>query len=328
VVLQGQSLASAFRGVAARLEDARQSADRDIRSNAEEMNALASRIATLNGLMGAPASQSVLHLQDEQAQLVRQLSELADINVIPRQEGGVDISVGNGRPLVVGNTAYSVAAVSSPPSGYADLAINGTTVTSEITGGRLGGTIEVRDVNIPAYLSRLDTLAFEVVSRVNTLHAAGFDQSGTLGGSFFAFSTAPAGTNGAAAAMIVDPAVAADPSLVAAAGVAEEGDNQTARAIAALRDARVLDGDTTTLSQGWSQLVYRVGRDTKSAQDEQASREAIVQQVDALRDEVSGVSLDEEAMHLLKFQRAYEANARFFRIIDESIQTLLNELAS
>jgi len=48
--------------------------------------------------------------------------------------------------------------------------------------------------------------------------------------------------------------------------------------------------------------------------------------VDALRDEVSGVSLDEEAMHLLKFQRAYEANARFFRVIDESIQTLLSEL--
>ena len=57
--------------------------------------------------------------------------------------------------------------------------------------------------------------------------------------------------------------------------------------------------------------------------DERDSRTALVTQVDALRDEVSGVSLDEEAMHLLKFQRAYEANARFFRVIDESIQTLL-----
>jgi flagellar hook-associated protein 1 FlgK len=45
--------------------------------------------------------------------------------------------------------------------------------------------------------------------------------------------------------------------------------------------------------------------------------------VDALRDQVSGVSLDEEAMHLLKFQRAYEANARFFSVIDQTLEMLL-----
>ena len=50
----------------------------------------------------------------------------------------------------------------------------------------------------------------------------------------------------------------------------------------------------------------------------------MVRQIDALRDEVSGVSLDEEAMHMLKFQRAYEAIARFFRSVDQSLDTLLN----
>ena len=180
-------------------------------------------------------------------------------------EGGVDITVGSGRPVVVGSTAYAVSAVSAPPAGYADLKINGTTVTSEITGGRIGGLIAVRDTNIPAYMDRLDALAYEVVDRVNTAHNAGFDLSGTAGGDFFAFSSAIVGTSGAAAAMMVDPTVAADPSLIAAAGIAEAGDNQAARAIADLRDARVLDGNTTTLNEGWSQLVYRVGRDTKSA---------------------------------------------------------------
>jgi flagellar hook-associated protein 1 FlgK len=185
-------------------------------------------------------------------------------------------------------------------------------VTAEITGGRLGGLLQVRDVNIPDYLGRLDTLAAELVSEVNALHSAGFDLNGATGQTFFGYSTAPVGTIGAARFIQLDPALAADASRVAAAGVAEAGDNTTARALAALRDARVLDGNTATLSDGWSRLVYRVGRDTQAAADEQTSREEIVKQVDFMRDQVSGISLDEEAMWMLKFQRAYEANARFF----------------
>ena len=40
-----------------------------------------------------------------------------------------------------------------------------------------------------------------------------------------------------------------------------------------------------------------------------------------LRDQVSGVSLDEEAAQMLRFQRAYEANARFFRVIDQTLDS-------
>jgi flagellar hook-associated protein 1 FlgK len=80
------------------------------------------------------------------------------------------------------------------------------------------------------------------------------------------------------------------------------------------------------LHDTWGQLVYRVGRDTQAARNEQQSREEIVDQVDALRDQVSGVSLDEEAVNLLKYQKAYEANARFFRAIDTTLDTLLGIL--
>jgi flagellar hook-associated protein 1 FlgK len=141
------------------------------------------------------------------------------------------------------------------------------------------------------------------------------------------FFTALGSSAGAAAAIAVNSTVAADGRTIAAAGIPQAGDNQAARAMADLRGARVLDSNTATMTDAWSQLVFRVGRDGEAATDERESRTALVRQVEALRDEVSGVSLDEEAMHLLKFQRAYEANARFFRIIDESIETLLNELA-
>jgi flagellar hook-associated protein 1 len=323
VLLQADGLAESFRDMATRLESARRDTDRQVRSTVEEINSLTEQIRALNtSIASMPSLESSLHLRDDQAQLVRQLSELVDVQVLDRPEGGVDLMVGNGRPLLVGQTRYDVT-IANTAAGYATMSINATAVTSEITGGKLGGLLQVRDVNVPDYLSRLDDLAYEVATQVNTIHGAGFDQSGAAAGNLFAFSTAPVGTAGAALALIVNPTVAADPRLVAAAGIANGGDNQAARNIAALREQMVLNGNTATLSDAWGQLVYRVARDTKGATDESASRKAIVDQVEALRDQVSGVSLDEEAMHLLKFQRAYEANARFFSVIDQTIGVLL-----
>jgi flagellar hook-associated protein 1 FlgK len=325
VVLQGDGLAEAFRDMAGRLDLARVDADRNARALAEDVNSLTTRIAALNRSIANVADQEVsLHSRDEQSHLIRQLAELVDINVLERAEGGVDINVGQGRPLVVGSSTYALSVSSTGPLGLAAFSVNGTTITSELDGGKLGGFLFVRDSAIPAYMSTLDDIAFEVADQVNTLHAAGFDQNGVAAGDFFDFSSAPVGTAGAASFLIIDAAVAADPQLVAAADAAAAGNNEMARSIAGLRDNRVLNGNTSTFADAWAQLVFRVGRDTKSAQDESESRAAIVRQVDMLRDEVAGVSLDEEAMHLLKFQRAYEANARFFKMIDDTLQMLLN----
>ena len=322
VVIQGEGLASAFRDMAGRLSAARHDADRQARGTVDDINSILERIATLNSVIGNSSTmEKSLHARDEQTQLVRQLSELVDVRVLEREEGGVDISIGNGRPIIVGETTYALTVSSTPPLGYAAFAVNGTNITSEITAGRLGGFLQVRDSNIPDYIRRLDEVAYAVATEVNTIHQAGYDQTGALAGSFF---SPPATVAGAAAGMTVRPALAGDRRLISAGATAEAGNNDTARAIAALRQATVMSGGTATLAEGWGQLVYRVGRDTKSAVDERNSRQEIVRQVDALRDAVSGISLDEEAMNLLKFQRAYEANARFFQVIDSTLQTMLS----
>ena len=85
----------------------------------------------------------------------------------------------------------------------------------------------------------------------------------------------------------------------------------------------VASGGTMTFAESWSQIVYRVGNDSASAQADRASREAIVDSVSRLRDSVSGVSLDEEAAAMIKYQRAYEANAKFFSVIGDTLDTLL-----
>jgi flagellar hook-associated protein 1 FlgK len=326
VLLQAESLAAAFRDMAQRLSVSRRDTDQQVSSAAQDINELAARIAKINEAIGRTGESAggILHLQDEQAVLVRQLSEIVDVDVLPRADGGVDITLGNGRALVIGENGYTVE--TSMVGGVSHIFSAGVDITSEISAGKVGGLIYARDVLIPGYQGNLDALAHEFVTQVNTLHAAGVGADGGTGRNLFTFSPAIVGPAGAAGAIAVDPTVAADADLVAAAGPgAPVGDNATSRDIAALRHTRVFGG-SATFHDTWGQLVYRAGRDSQAARNEQQSREEIVDQVDALRDQVSGVSLDEEAVNLLKFQKAYEANARFFRAIDTTLDTLLGIL--
>src|SRR5262249_19435819 len=152
------------------------------------------------------------------------------------------------------------------PYGHAAIiAADNTDITSGFTTGSLGGALQVRDTTIPGYRTQLDTLAYTVAQQVNTLHTAGYDLSGTAGGNFFN-QLAPIA--GAAANIDVAAAVASDATKVAAAGSTAAGDNQTARAIANLSDAKVLGAGSKTLAQGWGDLVYQVGLDNQAATEQ------------------------------------------------------------
>ena len=321
VALQGRQLVAAFGDAADALDTTRRATDTDIRGGVEELNALTREIASINSAIGSAGNANTEGLRDRQLLAVQKLSRLMNVTVTAREDGGIDVAATGGRALVIGVNRYEVTVVNTPPQGLAALTLGGADITSQITSGSLGGWLHVRDTLIPDYESRLDSLAYSAATEVNTLHAAGTDLNGATGQNFF---TPPAGIAGAAAALAVDPALAADPRKIAASQSGAAGDNEVAKAIAGLRDARVLNSGTTTLSGSWAQLVYRVGSDSANARTAQATRGEVVSQIARLRDSVVGVSLDEEAASLMKFQRAYEANARFFSTVDQLLGTLLN----
>jgi flagellar hook-associated protein 1 FlgK len=325
LLLQGTALATTFNDMEARFAEFARDADRRVGQTVEEINTIVQRIATLNdALSNAGHTGPGLHMQDEQATLVRQLATLTDIVVIDRPDGGVDIDSGAGRALVVGASAYTMTAAPTGLSGERTISMSGVDITASLTGGRLGGLLQVRDRHIPGYLDHLDAQAHALATAVNTAHTGGVDLDGNAGEPFFVFTTPPVGTSGAAAALALNPAIAADLRKVAASATGAPGDNQVARELAALRDAALMEGGTATLADSWAQFIYRVGRDVQGANQETALRKQIVLQVEALRDQVSGVSLDEEALNLMKFQRAYEANARFFQVVDSALDMLFD----
>jgi flagellar hook-associated protein 1 len=321
VVAQGQALASQFNDTAQRLTEATQQTDARVRTTIDDVNSLARQIASLNERISSSGASGTLTLQDEQKLALKQLSELVDIDTIENADGTVQVSYGLGRPLVISNVTYEMRVVNEPVSGLAQIYHDTSNATGEIRGGKLAGLLQTRDTLIPAYRNKLDTLAYEVVQQVNTLHDAGFTQSGVDAPVFF--QPLASATN-AAASLAVNAAVVSDPSLLAAASVTgTPGDNTQARALANLRDARPMNGGTTTFGDFWTELVYQAGQDRSIAETEQKTRGEVVRQIENLRDSVSGVSLDEEAASMMKFQRAYEANARFFSIVNQTLDVLL-----
>lgn len=323
VVIEGQALASTFNNLSERFDAARRAADTEVRDVVRRINALANEIAGLNAGIVDPGEPAVESLHDRQAVALAELSELADIQVIRRESGAVDVSIGNGRALVVNSTTYDLTATSAGPEGLAAVFTDGAAVTTEISGeingGRLAGLLEVRDSLVPGYQDRLDALAFAVSGDVNALTTSGFDLNGAAGTNFF---EPLAGAADAASFLQVRAAVVADHALVVAGGAATPGNNDIAKAIAALQDSNITGGNTTPVG-AWADLVYRVGTDGQAAALARDRHEEVTKQLETLRDQVSGVSLDEEAAMLMRFQRAYEANARFFQVANQALDVLM-----
>ena len=89
-----------------------------------------------------------------------------------------------------------------------------------------------------------------------------------------------------------------------------------------------MTGTTARPVDGWGNLVYSVASDSAVAQQSQKAHEQVAEQLTNLRDQISGVSIDEEAAMMMKFQRAYEANAKFFQVVDDTLDQLLNLVRS
>ncbi len=321
VAAQGQALATKFHDLASRLVSAQHDADSTIVGATVQINNITAALASINTQLAGANPSLGEALKDQQNALLGQLSDLIDITTVVHSDGSLDILAGNGLTVVAADHSYALTTTAVPPNGLADIQINGTSVTNQITGGKIGGLLHVRDVMIPAYQTQLDNLAYGVANKVNTVHQTGFDLNGNPGGNFFnAIAAAPAG---AAAAIAMNPAILANTATIAAGAVALPGDNQVARALANLRSTTITGGTQNPLDT-WASLVYQVASDLNASSTETSNHSDIVRQLQSARDQFSGVSLDEEAANMMKFQRAYEANARFFATINQALEALIN----
>lgn len=325
VVLQGTRVATSFNEMAQRLTDSLYQADSDMRASVGQINSLTKTIAKLNQQIGdAPTNADIAPLKDRLDTALQDLSKITNISVITHPNGTADVTVASGHPLVVGKSSYDLSVANAPVTGLAEIRTSeGTDITATLDSGSLGGQRTVRDTLVPDYQQQLDQLAFDFAGAVNTVSQSGFDLNGNTGP--LLYLPLPS-VQGAASQLKFNPAVAANSSLIAASSTGAPGDNGTARTLAALQNQNAARGNTATFVESWSELVNKVGTDSANAKDSLATRHDVVSAIQGLRDSVSGVSLDEEAGKLLQFQRAYEANAKYFSTINSTLDVLMSAL--
>ncbi len=324
LVSKGDALTTAFNQISIDLQQQQRDLDNSIQVAVGEINSLAAEIAQLNRRISEVeiGGQSANDLRDSRDALVRQLADFIDVNASENAQGGITVSLADGRPLVEGSHAWGLATQPNA-AGHLDILwtdSSGTAadITGSIRGGKLKGWLEVRDAAIPDYLSRLDALAGGIITEVNTLHAGGYGLNGTTGDALFSGTTA--------ADIDIDSAIRTDPNRIAAATTAlgVPGDNTNAIAIAGLQFAAVMGGGTATYDDYYRSLVTDVGNQSRAAAGYAQHQSLMVSSLENYRESISGVSLDEEMLNLIKFQHAYDAAAKLVSTVDEMIETVMN----
>jgi flagellar hook-associated protein 1 FlgK len=319
VISAGQNLASAFHQVSSGLSAQQQNLNLGVRQTVGQINELTTQIAGVNeqvgGLVAAGLDASAFISQRDV--LLRKLSNLIQVNQTDAGNGTVTLTTGEGTPLVVGGQSYDLAIRPDPASGMQQIYSQGTNITSQITSGELGGQLQVRDQQIPSVLSNLDDLAFGISSSFNTQSQAGFDLNGAAGGDLFIAPPASVAGSANSFGMAIT-----DPSLIAASSDGTAGSNGNLNALVNLSRQGIVKGQTP-LSY-YSSLIFGIGNAISNATIEQSSVKLISQQLVNQRGALSGVSLDEEAANLVKFQQAYEASARVITIISDLTLAAVN----
>jgi flagellar hook-associated protein 1 FlgK len=317
VVQKGDMLAQTFRRLTSSLQQLKSDVGDDANLMVDRINALARDISGLDVQIVATRSQGgePSDLQDQRDMKIDELSQLANINVAEDELGSVLVSVGG---TVIASRSGPVALAVTSAGGELRITQKESGAPVSAIGGEIGGLLTTANGDIPSALAKLDQLAGAIITRVNTLHSAGFG----LG------SPAPTGINfftGTTAADIgVDPAVKNNSNNVAASGTGAPGNNDVALALSRVGNEPLLSGNSLSVTQAYGNLVSGIGSRIGGTEATVSAQELILGQLDNQRNAVSGVSLDEEMTNLIKFQRSYEAAARVVNTVNELFQSILN----
>ncbi|MEZ4424741.1 MAG: flagellar hook-associated protein FlgK [Gemmatimonadota bacterium] len=320
VRVAGQDVSSTFQRLSGSIDEARGSATLRLNGMVDELNQLTAQIGDLNTRILAAESSggTAAVLRDSLDNAIDRIATISGVQVVQRSDGTAAVHL-NGSALVDGGVARALSVTSGPPLG---LALPGGTPVTPPASGALGSLLHAVNVELPGLQADLDAMAAAVVSAVNTVHQTGTNPNGNTGVDFFDPAGVTARTIGLSAAVLgdVQEIAAGTPD---GTGLYQAGQNDVALALAAVRDQAQAGLGGISVTEAYGNYVSDIGARVASTRTGQAAQESLQLQADIRRSEVSGVSLDEEMVDLVRFQAAYQASARMVTVADEMIGTLL-----
>ena len=344
VILQGQVLAASFNNTVNELNSIKGSINESIVSKLETINTQISEIAELNDRIYSIEihGQTANSARDQRDLLAKSLAQSLGAQSYEDSKGMLAVHLPGGLPLVQGNMAMSISGNTSSGSLVLQLKAGGVTrnLGPGNMGGELAGLVDIRDNFIPELHGEIDKLAYELSVQINLRHQQGGSLDSTTGNLFFdmppgyvASPPAPPPTAAEYAGAARQMSVAITDPVKIAAGAAPDpgpppstvapGDNRNALILSNIGD-NYLIGDSESFNSLFARIVATVGIESNQNQlSLKGAKDAMVQ-LENFRDGLVGVSLEEEMISLIQFQRGFESSAKFLATVDEMMGTLIN----
>ncbi len=331
VISSGQQVAQNFQQINTYLNNIKSSANQSLEGLTTDVNEKLKNLASLN--VQIQQTQSVggnaNELLDQRDQLVRDLAEKVGVNYKVQSDGTMSISLTTGESLVSGNKYGNFTLQDNGGKYDINLTQAGAAASAPVdlsgSKGEIGGTLQVRDVMVDSYLSKLDEMASNLATQVNSLQQNGFGMDNSTGNNFFTPPATVSGYSALISVAITDPnkIAAADADITSA--TSGTGNNANALKIAGLANTPISSSEgTITISSFYNALLGNVGVGVQNAQHAKDLSDSVLTQLSNLRESNSGVSLNEEMTNLIKYQKAFEGSAKLINTAAEMMDTVLN----
>ncbi len=336
VIQRGELLAEKFNNTINDLTQVEDNINDSLLSKIDSVNSRITEIAELNQRIFTIEihGQTANSARDRRDMLAKELSSSLGVQTYYDSKGMMAVQLPGGLPLVQGNMAMEIEGVQNGSD--LDLVLHAGGVTRSIglnnLGGEFEGLVHIRDQFIPSIRDDLDRLAYEVTESVNTAHAAGAGLDSVTGRDFFSapnpLPPPPASDPWKDAARNIS-VVISDSNHVAAAeapappATVAPGDNRNALVMSNIGEDFLIDG-VDNFGAYYGKLTAKIGIESSQNQLALGGAEDAMIQLQNLRDGLAGVSLDEEMINLIQYQRGFEASAKFLATIDEMMGSLLD----
>jgi flagellar hook-associated protein 1 FlgK len=358
------ALTEAFNHTARKLDDLSSDLTENISVKATQADSILRQVANLNNeiFRVEGLGNNANDLRDQRDLLVDELSGIMNITVTEDNSGYIvrmgttelvngiskNVTVDSaflegqfGTGLTSGEAYGMMVSRDQHVASYQDklnqMAIAITQGEVEVTlpeGMMLPAGVTVTGTDGTTYTGTLAADTKVIVNGINGLHQMGYSLEDVPGEPFFTITT-----GSEALSLGVNPNIANNVSLIAAStrtyvntnGDTKviKGNNGLALLISGLKDKDFTftgTAETGTIDEFYRSIIGQLGVESQEATRQAMNQKILVDQVDARRQAVSGVSLDEEMANMIKYQHSYNAAARIMTTFDEMLNKVINSM--
>lgn len=327
-----QAVVNDFHRLRKEVDEVRRHLDARIEGYVTELNSVSAELAQVNEKIRTtePVGGPPNDLLDKRDVLMKKLGSYMDVTMHKDNHGNFNVDIRGIGPLINAGSFETLSVEKSPadgdgkPEGAYDIKTSGSArgiITHVLQGGKLGALLETRDKTVSTILSRLDEMAYNLTDAVNEVHMQGVTPSGVKGVTFFK----PMLQKERASEFIsLSDDIQSSIDNIATAMVPDApGDNRVAIAISRLQNAKLMDDGNATTDEWYNSIVSDVGVATSKNRFAMNQQKDIVTQLNKVREQISGVSIDEETANLLQYQHVYDASAKVIQVADDLLKTVL-----